>query len=132
MATFKEPCLGELIESVTKEFNDKLNVEFVLKEEQNVAITDLLGRKGVLAVLPTGYGKSLIYQYFVLAKANENMWYPNMCASALVICPLTGIIDDQIMEATNLGITAGRLTDVLKEKILKPRRGAEEVTSPAF
>lgn len=128
MATFEEPCLRELIESVTK--------EFVLKEEQNVAITDLLGRKDVLAVLPTGYGKSLIYQYFVVAKAKQNMWYPNMCASALVICPLTGIIDDQIMEATNLSKTAGRLTDVLKEETLKPRQlmfaSAEEVTSPAF
>lgn len=136
MATFEEPCRGELIESVTKEFSDKFNVEFVLKEGQNVAITDLLGRKDVLAVLPTGYGKSLIYQYFVVAKAKQNMWYPNMCASALVICPLTGIIDDQIMEATNLSITAGRLTDVLKEETLKPRQlmfaSAEEVTSPAF
>ena len=115
MAAFEEPCVGESIESVTKELSDKFNVKFVLKEEQNVAITDLLGRKDVLAVLPTGYGKSLIYQYFVVAKAKQNMWYPNMCASALVICPLTGLIDDQIMEAANLGITAGRLTDVLKE-----------------
>ena len=106
-------------------------LNFVLKEEQNVAITDLLGRKDVLAVLPTGYGKSLMYQYFVVAKAKQNM-----CASALVICPLTGIIDDQIMEATNLSITVGRLTDVLKEETLKPRQlvfaSAEEVTSPAF
>ena len=28
MVTFEEPCVGELIESVTKEFSDKFNVEF--------------------------------------------------------------------------------------------------------
>jgi len=40
----------------------------VLKREQKEAVSRLLEGKDVLAVLPTGFGKSLIYQSFVLAK----------------------------------------------------------------
>ena len=40
----------------------------VLKREQKEAVSRLLKGKDVLAVLPTGFGKSLIYQSFVLAK----------------------------------------------------------------
>ena len=45
--------------------------EFKLKPEQEVAVMSLLVGKDVLAVLPTGYGKSLIYQMFVCAKDFE-------------------------------------------------------------
>jgi len=41
---------------------------FVLKREQKEAVSRLLEGKDVLAVLPTGFGKSLIYQSFVMAK----------------------------------------------------------------
>jgi len=40
----------------------------VLKHEQKEAASRLLEGKDVLAVLPTGFGKSLIYQSFVLVK----------------------------------------------------------------
>ena len=33
-----------------------------LKEEQRYALAEFLSKKDVLAVLPTGFGKSLIYQ----------------------------------------------------------------------
>ena len=45
--------------------------EFKLKPEQGVAVKYFLDGKDVLAVLPTGYGKSLIYQMFVRAKDFE-------------------------------------------------------------
>jgi len=40
----------------------------VLKREQKEAVSRLLEGKDVLAVLPTGFDKNLIYQSFVLAK----------------------------------------------------------------
>ena len=40
----------------------------VLKEEQKSAVEALLSGKGVMAVLPTGFVKSIIYQSFVIAK----------------------------------------------------------------
>ena len=41
---------------------------FVLKEEQKEAVESLLRGKDVFGVLPTGFGKSLIFQLFVLTK----------------------------------------------------------------
>ena len=35
---------------------------FILKEEQRNAIKAFVERKDVFAILPTGFGKSLIYQ----------------------------------------------------------------------
>ena len=35
---------------------------FILKEEQRNAIKAFVDRKDVFAILPTGFGKSLIYQ----------------------------------------------------------------------
>jgi len=40
----------------------------VLRREQKESVSRLPEGKDVLAVLPTGFGKSLIYQSFVLAK----------------------------------------------------------------
>ena len=36
-------------------------MEFVIKEEQKKAIEQFSGKKYILAVLPTGYGESLIF-----------------------------------------------------------------------
>ena len=41
---------------------------FVFKAEQKEAVEYLLRGKDVFGVLPTGFGKSLIFQLFVLAK----------------------------------------------------------------
>ena len=42
--------------------------KFTLKLKQGVVVRALIDGKDVLAVLPTGYGKSLIYQMFVHTK----------------------------------------------------------------
>ena len=67
--------------SITEEFSgecfdfDRLSESrlggIVLKREQKQAVANLMDGKDVLAVLPTGFGKSLIYQSFVLAKEME-------------------------------------------------------------
>ena len=40
----------------------------VLKEEHKLAVEALLSGKDVMAVLPTAFGKSIIYQSFSMAK----------------------------------------------------------------
>ena len=45
--------------------------ESVLKPEQESAVRALLADRDVLAVLRTGYGKSLIYQRFVICTREE-------------------------------------------------------------
>jgi ATP-dependent DNA helicase RecQ len=86
---------------------DKFHVSIQLKDKQRTAIKSLLLGSDVLAVLPTGYGKSLIFQILVLVgKLAESR------TSALVICPLKSIVRDQIEEAMNLGISAGDVSEM--------------------
>ena len=66
-----------------------------LKPEQGAAIKSLVHGQDVLAILPTGFGKSAIYQ--ILVGVKEKM--SKDCACVLVICPLRSLIEDQIKEA---------------------------------
>ena len=68
----------------------------ILKEEQKLAVEALMSGKDVLAVLPTGFGKSVIYQSFVLAKHSSFI---------VVIVPLRSIIDDQL-QSNDFGLKA--------------------------
>ena len=77
-----------------------------LKREQDLAIRSLLKEKDVLAVLPTGFGKSLLFQVFAVVKSLDSA-SSNGCV--LVICPLKSIIADQIERASSLGLTAVEL-----------------------
>ena len=45
---------------------------FALKSEEREALELLLRGKDVFCVLPTGFGKSLIYQMFVKAKSSSS------------------------------------------------------------
>ena len=62
----------------------------VLKRKQKEALSRLLEGKDVLAVLPTGFGKSLIYQSFILAKemVESSVGCSSSRPSCLVIVPL--------------------------------------------
>ena len=55
---------GELrcVDSAIKSVLEDIDSAFILKEEQRNAIKAFVDRKDVFAVLPTGFGKSLIYQ----------------------------------------------------------------------
>ena len=88
------------MDSVTKEntiiasldLSDNLG-GLVLKEEQKLAVEALLSGKDVMAVLPTGFGKSIIYQSFVVAKNLAVSW---TILVTLVVVPLRSIIEDQL------------------------------------
>jgi superfamily II DNA helicase RecQ len=92
----------------------KLGFSLMLKDghEQNTAINGLLDVKDVLAVLPTGFGKSLIFQIFVLVSSIERQCH----CSALVVCPINSIVLDQI-EAKQMGISACAISDVPVESL---------------
>ncbi|XP_074620808.1 ATP-dependent DNA helicase RecQ-like [Acropora palmata] len=84
-----------------------------LKVEQRDAVVSLLDGHDVLAVLPTGFGKSLIFQAFVLAAEMER----ERLQTALVLCPLQSIINDQISEARNMGLSASSVADLSLEEL---------------
>ena len=78
----------------------------MLKPEQETVINNLLHGRDFLAILPTGFGKSMIYTAFALAK--EEISSSKTCV--IVIAPLKSIIDDQISEMLTLNCTAMELT----------------------
>jgi len=59
-----EECLDDVLDDVLKELSSK-GFAFTLKAEQRLALRHLFDGKDVLAVLSTGFGKSLIFQLFV-------------------------------------------------------------------
>ena len=74
---------------------------FCLKPLQIKCLEHILNGFDVAAVLPTGFGKSLLFQLlpnFLPTKADKNI--------VIVVCPLNAIIEDQLKVAKNIGIEA--------------------------
>ncbi|CAH3032550.1 unnamed protein product [Porites lobata] len=103
----------DVVESALRDVNLSSGRETVLKPEQESAVRALLADRDVLAVLRTGYGKSLIYQMFVRAKNYEL----NGNAAILVISPLKSIIEDQLQEMELLGYPAKDLANLSNDDI---------------
>ena len=75
-----------------------------LKPEQEECLRYLHQGEDLVAILPTGFGKSLIFQllpFLLPTKETKNI--------VLVIAPLTSIIEDQVLVLQQRGITAGVL-----------------------
>jgi len=84
-----------------------------LKPEQRNAVEYLLNHDDVLAVLPTGYHKSLIFQLFAVAASIER----KEPQTVVVVCPFKSIIEDQIAEAKSMGIPAASTVDISKHEL---------------
>ena len=78
-----------------------------LKTEQEQGVRNLYLGKDVLAVLPTGLGKSRIYQAFSLLNSCENTG-----ATLIVIAILTSIIEDQLADLRSRGFLAAALSSL--------------------
>lgn len=85
-------------------------LKYELKVEQKKSIKQLFERRDLLAVLPTGYGKSLIFQLLVLVARRAEA---GNFACLLVITPLTSIVKDQIIEVESLNLSGCNLTEKL-------------------
>ena len=74
----------------------QLHINFDLRTEQMMALSTVAsGEKDCLCVLPTGYGKSLIYQLlpFVFGELQSE----GKCSSCVtVVSPLNAIMENQI------------------------------------
>ena len=112
----------DVVESALRDVNLSSGRETVLKPEQESAVRALLADRDVLAVLRTGYGKSLIYQMFVRAKNYEL----NGNAAILVISPLKSIIEDQLQEMELLGYPAKDLANLSNDDIRRHNLAIKE------
>ena len=77
----------------------------VLHEEQYVCLEAVMSSQDVLAVLPTGFGKSLIYQlvHFVISLKRGFLSLP---LTTIVITPLNSIMTDQFTALSSQGISS--------------------------
>ena len=62
--------------------------KIILKEEQDTGVSNLLLGSDVLAILPTGFGKNMIYTIFPLA--SQEIRLAETCV--LVISPLKSLM----------------------------------------
>ena len=89
---------------VLQRLHSVLNVgsfySFCLKPLRIKCLGHILNGFDVVAVLPTGFGKSLfqLLPNFLPTKADKNI--------VIVICPLNAIVKDQLKVAKNIGIKA--------------------------
>ena len=77
-----------------------------LKEEQAIALKAFVEKEDVFAVLPTGFGKSLIYQLAPLVGKKLGLAENPV---VVVVSPLVALMKDQVREAEKLGLTAFQL-----------------------
>jgi len=80
---------------------------FKWKENQVECLKSIFEREELLAVLPTGYGKSLIFQAapFVIS-ARDGMDLDSTKNIVIVVTPLNSIMQDQCRQLTDKGISA--------------------------
>ena len=76
-----------------------------LRYEQKEAISTLVHESDLLAVLPTGFGKSLVFQ--LLIRVQEILLSKAACV--IIVCPLKSIVQDQLIEASSMGLTTTSL-----------------------
>ena len=88
-----------------------------LKPEQQQALSSFLQGRDVFGYLPTGFGKSLIYQLAPLVLEQMGRERPIV----IVISPLVALMEDQIKEAAKFGVTALQLGHHCDADILNAR-----------
>jgi ATP-dependent helicase YprA (DUF1998 family) len=81
-----------------------LRVSFNLKEKQVETLKYVYEGKDTMAVLPTGYGKSVIFQLLpFLFQWKFGQQQPMIC---IIVTPLNSIMQDQVMTLRKRGIPA--------------------------
>ena len=124
---------GRFRSAVTLALNSKFPEISVLKPKQEEALFGFLQRKDVFAVLPTGCGKSLIFQLVpdVCSLLQlQGLDYPKN-AILIVICPLNALVDSHINELCERGISACSLTEGnFSEDDLKAGKYSIVLTNP--
>ena len=80
---------------------------FNLKVKQVLCLERLFFKKDLIAVLPTGYGKSLVFQVLPhLLKQRDARLTPSTKSVVIVVSPLNALMYDQISKLNESGIKA--------------------------
>ncbi|XP_069122341.1 probable ATP-dependent DNA helicase RecS [Argopecten irradians] len=86
---------------------NQYGVSFDLKAEQKCVLEHIFSGQDTLAILPTGYGKSLIFQ---LIPYMMSFKLQSQCPLiTLVVTPISAIMEDQLRSLASKNIKAGHL-----------------------
>ena len=112
---------------------NSLYSNIILKPKQAICLEKLFFGSDVLAVLPTGYGKSLIYQILPLllyckewlqgSQIQRSISECDLTSVVIVICCLNSLINDKIRKI---------LTTGLRVSVLNVNRTCDDITSDSI
>ena len=91
---------------------EQTGCQLQLKMEQWKALSAVLNGKDTIVVIPTGYGKSLVYVLLPFAMRyirRLRVTGTTLQPLAVVIEPLSSLVDDQIKRATLMNLRAANL-----------------------
>ena len=118
-------CARDLEEAELTSILDNCLQDFpnirALRKEQQICLVNLARGKDVFAILPTGFGKSLIFQLFPrLAKAAIK----SQMSLIVVVSPLVSVMRDQVKQLKQLGFSAAAIG--LREEYEDDEKAARE------
>ena len=107
-----EVLLFEIAVSIHETVSEKFPEIVSLKAPQVEAITQYILKKDVFAVLPTGMGKSLIFQTVpdICSRLNKRGFQYPENPILLVICPLVSLVESHMEELKARQISAAYLS----------------------
>lgn len=92
-----------------------------LNSHQQLAISKLIERKKDIFVnLPTGFGKSLIFQALPLVIDHVSSQLGHIC---VVVSPLLTLVDDQVEYLRGKGVTAANISSYTEEEATLIEKG---------
>ena len=83
---FRKAKCKQNFRAACAKISEYFHLNLNLKVEQRNAVTSPLERNDILAILPTGFGKSLIFFKSLILRLKEN--------ATLIVWPLENVIDD--------------------------------------
>ena len=96
---------------------EQFEISNLLLEQEN-PLREFLIDKNIFVNLPTGYGKSLIFQWLPIA-ADALFERPHGSSVIVVISPLRALMEDQVHQLNDIGIPAIAITDEEDEEFLQ-------------
>ena len=107
--------MAETLEHVVQTSIERLRLPFQLKLEQKDAIKEILSDRDVLCVLPTGYGKSIIYTLLPICMDLFRKIEPGQ-SIVVIISPLISLMEDQLASFSTFGVPAACISENQKSE----------------
>ena len=86
-------------------------------EEQRNCLKCLVGGIDVFVILPTGFGKSLIFQLFPQIKHALKWRQDRMPFTIVVVIPLIAIMKDQVERMNKIGVVAAMMGEDVDDAV---------------